>query len=84
MVKRTAERFYAAWITLLGSPKFLIANRDKLWKELCQMLRVDLCLKTAYRPQSDGRSEKLNKTIVQMISHTLKNQRQWLKALPLV
>lgn len=38
---------------------------------------------TTYRAQSDGRSERSNKTVVQILrQHTIKQQSRWLQSLP--
>jgi hypothetical protein len=64
------------------------SDRDKLfiskfWKALHELTGVKLKLSTAYHPETDGSSERTNKTINQSIRyHVRRNQKGWVRALP--
>jgi len=51
-----------------GIPKVLLSDRDKkflseLWTEMFEKLGVQLTYSTAYRPQTNGQSERTNQTV---------------------
>ena len=50
---------------LHGLPTTLVSDRDRiftnqLWRELFRLAGVDLRLSSAYHPQSDGQTERVN------------------------
>jgi transposase InsO family protein len=56
--------FRSAW-KLHGTPETLVSDRgtqfiSELWKTLCQRLRIDAKLSTAYHPETDGQTENAN------------------------
>jgi hypothetical protein len=61
----------------------LITDHDKLfvsrfWKALHALTGVHLKMSTAYHPQTDGTSERTNKTLNQCVQfHVERNQRGW-------
>ncbi|TFY53536.1 hypothetical protein EVJ58_g9399 [Rhodofomes roseus] len=88
----TAEQlallFFDNWVCENGLPLELISDRDKLfmsafWRALHKLLGVDLKMSTAYHPQTDGQSERTNKTLNQCLRfYVERNQRNWVRALP--
>jgi hypothetical protein len=57
--------FHKYVMTNYGFPQRIINNRDKLftsrfWKSLMDLLRVYYKLSTAYHPQTDGQTKRLN------------------------
>nr|GAT43883.1 reverse transcriptase-RNase H-integrase [Mycena chlorophos] len=68
----------------------LVSDRDKLfisdfWNALHKLTGVKLKMSTSYHPQSDGASERTNKTLIQAIRfHVAANQSGWLRALPII
>ena len=55
-----------------GLPRELILDRDKLfisrfWKALMAQLGVKHKLSTAYHPQIDGQTERMNQTLKQYL-----------------
>jgi hypothetical protein len=53
---------------LHGLSEEIISDRDfrfesKFWHSLMKLLGVNLCLSTAYRPQADGQTERVNQTL---------------------
>ena len=56
---------------------------SKFWKALHKLTGVKLKMSTAYHPQTDGASERTNKTVNQCLRyHVERNQLGWARALP--
>jgi hypothetical protein len=66
------------------------SHRDKLftskfWKALHRLTGVKLKMSTAYHPQTDGASERTNKTVDQALRFFIdRHQTGWVNALPRV
>jgi hypothetical protein len=82
--------FFDEWYCENGLPLEIVSDRDKLflsnfWQALHKLTGVKLKMSTAYHPQSDGASERSNKTINQCLRyHVEHNQTGWKRALPCV
>jgi hypothetical protein len=82
--------FFNHWYCENGLPKEIVSDRDKLflskfWHALHKLTGVKLKLSSAYHPETDGSSERTNKTINQCIRyHVRRNQTGWVRALPRV
>jgi hypothetical protein len=80
--------FFNHWYCENGLPKDIISDRDKLfvskfWASLHKLTGVKLKLSSAYHPETDGASERTNKTINQSIRyHVQRHQKGWVRALP--
>jgi len=75
-----AELVYRSWYHQFGLPKAMTSDRDKLftskfWKELHKQMRIDLHMSTSFHPETDGSSEKSNKTMIESLRHYV-NLRQ--------
>jgi len=85
-----ASIFFKHWYCENGLPLDIISDRDKLfvsrfWKALHHLTGVKLKMSTAYHPQTDGSSERSNKTVNQCLRyHVQRNQKGWVAALPLI
>ncbi len=85
-----AELFFVHWYCENGLPIDIVSDRDKLflsrfWKALHRLTGVDLKMSTSYHPETDGSSERTNRTVIQMIRyHVERNQTGWSRALPLI
>jgi len=85
-----AQIFFDNWYCENGLPLDIISDRDKLfvskfWKALHILTGTKVKMSTAYHPETDGASERTNKTVNQMLRfHVERNQLGWVKALPLV
>jgi hypothetical protein len=82
--------FFDKWYCENGLPLEIISDRDKLfvskfWAALHSLTGVKLKLSTAFHPETDGASERTNKTLNQCIRyHVARNQTGWACALPRV
>jgi hypothetical protein len=74
---------------LHGLSKVMVGDRDSkytstYWQEVFKALGTKLNLSTAYHPQTDGQSERTNRTIEQILRAFVYNEHQaWLRHLPL-
>ncbi|THG92770.1 hypothetical protein EW026_g8249 [Hermanssonia centrifuga] len=88
--KELATIFFREWYCENGLPLEIVSDRDKLfvsqfWKYLHRLTGVKLKMSTAFHPQTDGSSERSNRTIIQALRfHVERNQKGWARALPLV
>ncbi|GLB45211.1 putative retrotransposable element tf2 155 kda protein type 1-like [Lyophyllum shimeji] len=85
-----AELFFDHWYCDNGLPTDIVCDRDKLfvskfWKALSKLIGVKVKMSSAYHPETDGVSERSNKTVNQALRfHVDRNQRGWRHALPRV
>lgn len=86
--ERAAALFFDSWYCENGLPREIISDRDKLfvstfWSALHKLTGIKLKMSSAFHPQTDGASERTNKTIIQSLRYFVdRNQRGWVKALP--
>jgi hypothetical protein len=89
----TAEdvaRIYLSEIFRLhGLPRTIVSDRDskfaRFWRALHQLFGTKLSISTAYHPQTDGQTERANRTLEQMLRHFVNyHQNDWDKLLPFV
>lgn len=82
-----AQVFLDNIVKLHGVPKSMVSDRDKVFtshflKALFQALRTQLAMSTAYHPQSDGQSERVNQCVEMYlrcgIQYTPSNWQKWL------
>ncbi|CAI7918000.1 unnamed protein product [Closterium sp. NIES-54] len=84
----TAHLFFDLIITIHGIPATLISDRDpkftsKFWKELMGLLGTKLAMSSAYHPQTDGQTERLNQVVEQLLRTACKdNVSHWDTQLP--
>ena len=76
-------------VRLHGIPESIVSDRDakftsKFWKELHRMLGSTLLMLTTFHPQTDGVTERANRTIIQIIRASIRpDQKDWVQALPM-
>ncbi|MCO5575354.1 hypothetical protein L7F22_029154 [Adiantum nelumboides] len=75
---------------LHGLPKTIVSDRDakftsKFWTSLFQAIGTQLCFCTAYHPQTDGQTERVNQVIEDILrAYCSQEPRKWIQYLPLV
>ena len=86
--KELAVTFFDIWYCENGLPNDIVCDRDKIfvsrfWKVLTKLTGVKLKMSSAYHPETDGSSERSNKTVNQLLRyHVKRNQKGWVHALP--
>ena len=86
--REVAQVFFREIFRHHGLPKTIISDRDtkftgNFWKELYKILNVKLALSSAFHPQSDGQTERANRTLEEMLrSYVLYDQDNWDLLLP--
>jgi hypothetical protein len=83
-----ATLFFDNWFCENGLPLEIISDRDVLflsrfWKHLHELTGVNLKMSSSFHPQTDGLSERTNKTLNQALRLAVdKHHKGWTKALP--
>jgi len=78
-----ATLFFREIVRHHGLPSSCISDRDSrftssFWTELWKRLGTTLAMSTAYHPQSDGQTERANRTIEDMLrAYVSKQQNDW-------
>ncbi len=82
-----ADILYDTVIKLHGTPKSIVSDRDPritsaFWRQLMARLGTTLALSTAYHPQTDGQTERMNRVLEEMLRHYIDpTQTDWDKHL---
>lgn len=85
-----ARIFVKEIFRLHGLPKRIISDRDakftsKFWTSLFQAIGTQLCFSTAYHPQTDGQTERVNQVIEDILrAYCSREPTKWIQFLPLV
>ncbi|MCO5564307.1 hypothetical protein L7F22_017967 [Adiantum nelumboides] len=85
-----AQVFVKELVRLHGIPAKIISDQDanftsKFWQAMFQSLGTQLNLSTAYHPETDGQTERVNQVIEDMLRAYCNQQPQkWIKFLHLV
>ncbi|MCO5586541.1 hypothetical protein L7F22_040482 [Adiantum nelumboides] len=73
-----------------GLPRSIISDRDPkftghFWTSLFKSLGTNLLFSSAYHPQTDGQTERVNQILEEMLRHYIQNRlASWEEYLPLV
>ena len=73
-----------------GLPKRIVSDRDakftsKFWTSLFQAINTQLCFSSAYHPQSDGQTERVNQVVEDILrAYYSREPSKWMQYLPLV
>ncbi|SCZ91567.1 BZ3500_MvSof-1268-A1-R1_Chr1-2g01494 [Microbotryum saponariae] len=82
-----ANHFHEGWHHFFGLPQRIVSDRDKLftskfWSALHMRLNIKLQLSSVFHPETDGRSEKTNKTAFQILCSLVnREQSNWVECL---
>lgn len=85
-----AEVFLRRFYNIHDIPEDIVSDRDpafvsKLWARFCELLGIRRSMSTAYRPQSDGSTERMNQEIEKIIRIFCSySQDDWGQLLPMV
>jgi transposase InsO family protein len=85
-----AEVIFDTVYKLHGLPERIISDRDSLftshfWRKLHALLNVELRLSSAFHPQTDGATERANRTMTQMLRQCVgPKQKDWVTKLPAI
>jgi len=81
---------YDGFFAQFGLPRQLHSGlaknfESKLFHELCQLVGINKSHTTAFHPQCDGQTERMNRTLLQMLQATAQeNPTNWPQRLPTV
>lgn len=84
-----AELFIKEVVRLHGWPSSIVSDRDKLfvsdfWRHLQTAFGAKLQMSSAYHPQTDGQTERMNKTLEDTLRHYIGPfQDNWEQLLPM-
>ncbi len=78
-----AALFFREWVRHHGVPASIVSDRDvrftsNFWRALWSMLGTQLKMSTAYHPQTDGQTERDNRTLEEMLrAYVNYHQSDW-------
>lgn len=85
-----AKIFVATVFRQHGLPSSIISDRDTrftshFWREVFRLLGTHLYMSTAFHPQTDGQTERMNRVLEETLRHYISpNQDDWDDHLPLI
>ena len=88
--KEIAELVFAEVYKYHGVPKYIISDQDVLftsafWTNFNKLIGAKQTMSSAYHPETDGSTERANRTVVQMLRACIApNQRDWVSQLPTI
>ena len=88
-MKRYAELYISRVVCLHGVPKTIISDRgsqfvSRFWEQLHESLGTQLIHSSAYHPQTDGQTERVNQILEDMLrACVLTHGQRWDECLPL-
>ncbi|KAF1336587.1 Pol protein, partial [Globisporangium splendens] len=86
--KQTAQIFLDSVFRLHGMPTEIVSDRDPrftaaFWQELFRLLGTQLKMSTADHPQADGQTERVNRTLEDILRSYAHSFTHWNECLPL-
>ncbi len=81
--QQVAQLYQDRVFALHGLPDDIVSDRDSkftsaFWKNLHKLLGTNLNMSTAFHPQTDGQTERMNSTMEDMLRHYVSpNQQNW-------
>jgi transposase InsO family protein len=85
-----ARVFFSEIVRLHGVPKRIISDRGsvftrRFWMSFQEALGTQLNFSTAYHPETDGQTERMNQTLEDILRmYVMDQQKRWKEILPLV
>jgi transposase InsO family protein len=85
---KIAELYITRTVCLHGLPKKIVSDRgtqfmSRFWKKLHETMDTRLNFSSAYHPQTNGQTERVNQILEDMLSAcALKDSKSWDKCLP--
>jgi hypothetical protein len=85
---KLAKLYIARIVCLHGVPKKIVSDREtqftsRFWENLHEAMDTKLNFSSAYHPQNDGQTERVNQILEDMLrACALKDKRSWDKCLP--
>jgi hypothetical protein len=85
---KLAELYIARIVCLHGLPKKIVSDRgtqfmSRFWEKLHEIMDTRLNFSSAYHPQTNGQTERVNQILEDMLrACTLKDSKSWDKCLP--
>jgi hypothetical protein len=82
------ELYIARIVCLHGVPKKIVSDRgtqftSRFWEKLYEAMNTRLNFSSAYHPQTDGQTERINQILEDMLrAYALKDSKSWDKCLP--
>lgn len=84
----TVELLADRLIRYHGFPDVLVSDRDprfqsEVWSQLCSRFNITRAMSSSYHPQTDGQTERVNRTLEQMLrTYIQTDEREWEGLLP--
>ena len=81
--ENVATLMYKSWYRHFGLPEAITSDRDKLftskfWRQLHSLIGTNLRMSTSHHPETDGSSERSNKTAIEALRHYVNvRQKDW-------
>jgi len=88
--KQMAELMFEEVYKHHGIPRSIVSDRDVLftstfWERLHELIGTQLRMSSAYHPQTDGSTERANRTVTQMLRQCInEKQTDWVSKLPAI
>lgn len=87
--KGFAKLFINHVVAFHGMPDEVVSDRGPqftslFWKIVCKALGIERCLSSAYHPESDGQTERVNRILEDVLRHFVSlDHKDWVQQLPL-
>ena len=88
--KETARLLFTHVFTWTGIPREILSDRDarfisSFWTQIHKMLDVKIAMSTAYHHQANGQTERVNRTMEEILRHYVSHRHDnWDELLPTV